>query len=66
MAGAVVSGSFFGDKISPLSDTTNLAAAVTETNVFDHIRNMMPTTVPAMLIAFAIYLLVGGQSGVDT
>ena len=61
-AGAVVSGSFFGDKISPLSDTTNLAAAVTETNVFDHIKNMMPTTVPAMIIAFLIYLFVGGQS----
>jgi NhaC family Na+:H+ antiporter len=64
-AGAVVSGSFFGDKISPLSDTTNLAAAVTETNVFDHIRNMMPTTIPAMVIAFVIYLLAGGQSSVD-
>lgn len=61
-AGAVVSGAFFGDKISPLSDTTNLAAAVTETNVFDHIRNMMPTTVPAMVIAFIIYLLVGGNA----
>lgn len=60
-AGAVVSGSFFGDKISPLSDTTNLAAAVTETNVFSHIRNMMPTTIPAMLIAFVIYLLAGGD-----
>ncbi|MFP2768101.1 Na+/H+ antiporter NhaC [Oceanisphaera sp. KMM 10153] len=58
-AGAVVSGSFFGDKISPLSDTTNLAAAVTETNVFNHIRNMMPTTVPAMIIAFLLYLFVG-------
>lgn len=65
-AGAVVSGAFFGDKISPLSDTTNLAAAVTETNVFNHIRNMMPTTVPAMLIAFIIYLLVGGQTDVDS
>ncbi|MEY3018736.1 MAG: Na+/H+ antiporter NhaC, partial [Pseudomonadota bacterium] len=58
-AGAVVSGAFFGDKISPLSDTTNLAPAVTETNLFDHIRNMMPTTVPSMLIAFVIYLVVG-------
>ncbi|WP_439889286.1 Na+/H+ antiporter NhaC [Pseudomonas sp. MBLB4123] len=65
IAGAVVSGAFFGDKVSPLSDTTNLAAAVTETNVFAHIRNMMPTTIPAMLIAFALYLLVGGQTGVD-
>jgi len=65
-AGAVVSGAFFGDKISPLSDTTNLAAAVTETNVFDHIRNMMPTTIPAMVIAFVIYLIVGGQTATDT
>jgi len=61
----VVSGAFFGDKISPLSDTTNLAAAVTESNVFDHIKNMMPTTLPAMVIAFVIYLFVGGQSSMD-
>jgi NhaC family Na+:H+ antiporter len=58
-AGAVVSGSFFGDKISPLSDTTNLAPAVTGVNVFDHIRNMLPTTVAAMLIALGIYLFAG-------
>lgn len=58
-AGAVVSGSFFGDKISPLSDTTNLAPAVTGTTVFDHIRNMLPTTVPAMLIALLIYAGAG-------
>ncbi|MDR5861076.1 Na+/H+ antiporter NhaC [Halomonas eurihalina] len=64
-AGAVVSGAFFGDKISPLSDTTNLTPAVTETNIFDHIRYMMPTTVPAMLIALAIYWFVGGaEAGV--
>lgn len=58
-AGAVVSGAFFGDKISPLSDTTNLAPAVTGTNVFDHIKNMMPTTIPSMLITLVIYLVVG-------
>lgn len=58
-AAAVVSGAFFGDKVSPLSDTTNLAPAVTGVNLFDHIRNMMPTTIPAMLIALVIYLLVG-------
>jgi len=58
-AGAVVSGAFFGDKISPLSDTTNLAPAVTGVNLFDHIRNMLPTTVPSMLIALVIYLFVG-------
>lgn len=58
-AGAVVSGAFFGDKVSPLSDTTNLASAVTGVDVFSHIKNMMPTTVPAMLIALVIYLVVG-------
>lgn len=58
-AGAVVSGAFFGDKISPLSDTTNLAPAVTGVTVFDHIQNMLPTTVPAMLIALVIYSLAG-------
>lgn len=58
-AGAVVSGAFFGDKVSPLSDTTNLAPAVTGQNVFDHIKNMMPTTVPAMLIALTIYVVAG-------
>jgi len=46
-AGAVVSGAFFGDKVSPLSDTTNLAPAVTGAKLFDHIKNLMPTTVPA-------------------
>ncbi|MBD3587368.1 Na+/H+ antiporter NhaC [Salinimonas sp. HHU 13199] len=58
-AGAVVSGAFFGDKVSPLSDTTNLAPAVTGTDVFSHIKNMMATTIPAMVIAFLIYLAVG-------
>lgn len=58
-AGAVVSGAFFGDKVSPLSDTTNLAPAVTGVNIFDHIRNMMPTTVPASLIALVVYLVAG-------
>src|SRR5690606_28836690 len=58
-AGAVVSGAFFGDKVSPLSDTTNLAPAVTGTDLFSHIKNMMPTTVPAMLIALVIYAVVG-------
>lgn len=58
-AGAVVSGAFFGDKVSPLSDTTNLAPAVTGVTVFDHIRNMLPTTIPAMLIALVAYLVAG-------
>lgn len=58
-AGAVVSGAFFGDKMSPLSDTTNFAPAVVGTDLFTHIRNMMPVTVPAMLIALGVYLYVG-------
>lgn len=58
-AGAVVSGAFFGDKVSPLSDTTNLAPAVTGTDVFSHIKNMMPTTIPSMLIALGVYLVAG-------
>lgn len=58
-AGAIVSGAFFGDKISPLSDTTNLAPAVTGVTVFDHIQNMLPTTIPAMLIALTLYLVAG-------
>ena len=58
-AGAVVSGAFFGDKVSPLSDTTNLAPAVTGTDVFSHIKNMMATIIPAMVIALLIYIAVG-------
>lgn len=58
-AGAIVSGAFFGDKVSPLSDTTNLAPAVTGTNVFSHIRNMLPTTIPSMVIALVVYLFAG-------
>ncbi len=65
-AGAVASGAFFGDKISPLSDTTNLAPAVTETNIFEHIRNMMPTTIPAMLIALGIYFFLGSSGDSST
>ncbi|MBU2983661.1 Na+/H+ antiporter NhaC [Lentibacter algarum] len=58
-AGAVVSGAFFGDKMSPLSDTTNFSPAVVGTDLFTHIRNMMPVTVPAMLLALAAYLYFG-------
>lgn len=57
--GAVVSGAFFGDKMSPLSDTTNLAPAVCGTDLWSHIRGMLPTTGPAMLLALAIYAYLG-------
>ena len=57
--GAVVSGAFFGDKMSPLSDTTNLAPAVCGTDLWSHIRGMIPTTGPAMLVALGIYAYLG-------
>ena len=62
-AGAIVSGAWFGDKMSPLSDTTNFTAAITGTNLYAHIRNMLPTTIPAMVIALALYSYLGLQSG---
>jgi len=58
-AGAVVSGSIFGDKMSPLSDSTNLAAAVAESDLFDHIKSMMYSTGPALFISLIIYFFIG-------
>jgi len=58
-AGAVISGAYFGDKISPLSDTTNLAAAMAGTELFVHIRYMLLTTVPSILITLVIFLFIG-------
>lgn len=58
-AGAIISGSYFGDKMSPLSDTTNLASAVVGTELFTHIRHMTWTTGPALLIALALFSIVG-------
>jgi NhaC family Na+:H+ antiporter len=59
IAGAVVSGAYFGDKMSPLSDTTNLAPAMAGTDLFTHIRYMTITTVPAMSITLVIFLVIG-------
>lgn len=59
VAGAIISGAYFGDKMSPLSDTTNLAPAMAGTNLFEHIRHMIYTTGPSMLIACAIYGVLG-------
>ena len=55
VAGAVISGAYFGDKMSPLSDTTNLAAAVTESNLFEHIKYMMITTFPTIVVTFIFF-----------
>lgn len=59
VAGAVISGAYFGDKLSPLSDTTNLAPAVAGAELFDHIRYMLWTTGPALVIALIIYWAIG-------
>jgi NhaC family Na+:H+ antiporter len=61
-AGAIVSGSYFGDKLSPLSDTTNLAPAVAGPDLYTHIRHMVWTTTPSMLIALGIFTLIGLNS----
>ncbi len=61
-AGAVISGAYFGDKMSPLSETTNLAAGVAGADLFKHIRSMMATTIPAILITLGIYLVLGFRS----
>jgi len=66
VAGAVVSGSYFGDKMSPLSDTTNLAPAMTGTDLFTHIRYMTITTTPSMIITLIIFLVIGLTSKFNT
>ncbi len=59
VAGAIISGAYFGDKMSPLSDTTNLAPAVAGTDLFSHIRHMVYTTTPGYIIALALYGIIG-------
>ncbi len=59
VAGAVISGCYFGDKISPLSETTNMAPGVTGVQLFEHIRHMLYTTLPALLISVLIYFFIG-------
>lgn len=65
-AGAVVSGAYFGDKISPLSETTNLAPAVAGTDLFEHIRYMLWTTIPSMVISLIIFTFIGFNAASDT
>ncbi len=59
IGGAIISGAYFGDKMSPLSDTTNLAPAMAGTDLFTHIRYMAWTTVPSISIALIIFLIIG-------
>ncbi len=59
IAGAIISGSYFGDKISPLSDTTVIAASCNKVPMFEHIRYMLITTIPALVITLVIFLIMG-------
>lgn len=65
-AGAIISGAIIGDKLSPLSDSTNLAAGVTETPLFHHIKSMLYTTVPAFIISCVLYLVLGMRYSADS
>ena len=62
-AGAIISGAYFGDKMSPLSDTTILASSATGTDLFTHIRYMVYTTVPTFLITISIFFIAGLSGG---
>lgn len=59
VAGAVISGCYFGDKLSPLSETTNMSPGITGVELFDHIRNMMFTTLPAWVISIVLFFFLG-------
>ena len=61
IAGAIISGAYFGDKMSPLSDTTNLAAGLTGTDLFDHIKHMFYTTIPGLAIALGGLCILGNR-----
>lgn len=63
-AGAVVAGAYFGDKLSPLSDTTNLAPLAAGSTLYDHIKHMLYTTIPATIVSLIVYFVAGlGSSG---
>lgn len=64
-AGAIISGAYFGDKLSPLSDTTNLAAACTNVDLFAHIRHMLWTTVPAFVIALLFFSMIDAGAAAE-
>lgn len=64
-AGAIVSGAYFGDKLSPMSDTTNLASAATGVDLFEHIRHMLWTTVPSFIIALTLFSFIGSGDAAE-
>lgn len=65
-AGAIVAGAYFGDKISPFSDSTNLASVAAGSNLFDHIRHLLWTTTPAWILGLIVYFIVGFGYDVNT
>lgn len=65
VAGAVVSGALFGDKMSPLSDTTSIAASIVGVDLFDHIKNMLYTTIPAWVISAVLFVMLSGGNAGD-
>ncbi|GHH99835.1 Na+/H+ antiporter NhaC [Neobacillus kokaensis] len=65
VAGAVISGAYFGDKLSPLSDTTNIAPAMAETDLFSHVKHMLWDTIPAFLISIALYWIVSSSAAAN-
>lgn len=67
VAGAIISGAYFGDKMSPLSETTNLASSISDVPLFTHIKNLLHTTVPTLLITLVAFTEVGltGGGGAD-
>jgi NhaC family Na+:H+ antiporter len=64
-AGAIISGAYFGDKASPLSDTANLAAAVAGSGIYDHIRESLFTSVPALAVAIVVFAILGSPGDFD-
>lgn len=65
VAGAIISGAVFGDKMSPLSDSTNLSSAVAESELFAHIKNMMWSTIPAFVVSFILFWILGNSGQMD-
>ncbi len=63
--GAIVAGAYFGDKLSPFSDTTNLAPIAAQSNLFDHIKHTLWTTTPAWLLGLSVYFFIGFSSSAE-
>lgn len=61
IAGAIISGAVFGDKTSPLSDSTNLASAIAQADLFEHIKNLMWSTIPAFIVSLGVFFMIGNS-----